>query len=139
MGSLVRYLLLGGAAALQGRYFLSCVASEFRILYRIRYGSAIKYGTIIAMRDSLDSCWDTPIECPMNTLVKSRFMSVMLKLLFAAMLVTSVGCVSVKTEHKIDPIHITMDVNVRLERALEDAFAGLDAKSVAIAEEKGMK
>lgn len=49
------------------------------------------------------------------------------------------GCVSVKTEHRVEPIHITMDVNVRLERALDDAFADLDAQSVAIAEEKGIK
>ncbi len=44
------------------------------------------------------------------------------------------GCVSVKTEHRVEPIQITMDVNVRLERELEDAFGALDARSRKIAE-----
>lgn len=46
------------------------------------------------------------------------------------------GCVSVKTEHRVEPIHITMDVNVRLERELEAAFSDLDAKTKEIAENK---
>ncbi|WPJ95412.1 hypothetical protein SH580_18495 [Coraliomargarita algicola] len=45
----------------------------------------------------------------------------------------SAGCVSVKTEHRIEPIQITMDVNVRLERELEKSFAELDARSREIA------
>ena len=44
-----------------------------------------------------------------------------------------IGCVSVKTEHRVEPIQITMDVNVRLERELEDAFGELDARSQEIA------
>ncbi len=53
-------------------------------------------------------------------------------------LLCGVSCVSVKTEHKIEPIHITMDVNVRLERELADAFSDLDARSreIAIANEQ---
>jgi len=50
------------------------------------------------------------------------------------------ACVSVKTEHRVEPIQITMDVNVRLERELEDSFGALDARSREIAEkhtEKG--
>ena len=50
-----------------------------------------------------------------------------------------VSCVSVKTEHRIEPIQITMDVNVRLERELEDAFADLDARSREIAENQVQK
>ncbi|WP_269523359.1 hypothetical protein [Coraliomargarita parva] len=46
------------------------------------------------------------------------------------------GCVSVKTEHKIEPIHITMDVNLRLEKELDDAFAGLDAKTKQLAKDQ---
>ena len=46
------------------------------------------------------------------------------------------GCFSVKTEHKVEPIQITMDINVKLERELEDAFSGLDARAREIAEEK---
>ncbi|MDQ8194268.1 hypothetical protein QEH59_07515 [Coraliomargarita sp. SDUM461004] len=45
----------------------------------------------------------------------------------------SLGCVSVKTEHRVEPIQITMDVNVRLERELEKSFAELDALSREIA------
>jgi len=39
------------------------------------------------------------------------------------------GCVSVKTEHKIEPIHITMDINVKVDRALDDFFGDLDAQA----------
>jgi len=49
------------------------------------------------------------------------------------------GCVSVKTEHRVEPIQITMDVNVRLERELEDAFGALDARSQEIAENQSEK
>ncbi|MBM4163281.1 MAG: YnbE family lipoprotein [Lentisphaerae bacterium] len=30
------------------------------------------------------------------------------------------GCLSVKTEHEIKPIHITMDVNIKMQKELED-------------------
>ena len=45
------------------------------------------------------------------------------------------GCFSVKTEHRVEPIHITMDVNVRLERELEESFGALDARSRQIAKQ----
>lgn len=45
------------------------------------------------------------------------------------------GCFSVKTEHRVEPIQITMDVNVRLERELEESFGALDARSREIAEQ----
>jgi hypothetical protein len=48
---------------------------------------------------------------------------------------TLTGCFSVKTEHRVEPIHITMDVNVRLERELEESFGALDARSHEIAEQ----
>ena len=35
------------------------------------------------------------------------------------------GCISVKTEHEIKPIHITMDVNLKVQKQLED-FLNLD-------------
>ena len=57
-----------------------------------------------------------------------------------AVLFGASACVSVKTEHRVEPIQITMDVNVRLERELEDSFGALDARSREIAEnhtEKG--
>ena len=49
------------------------------------------------------------------------------------------SCVSVKTENKVEPIQITMDVNVRLERELEDAFGELDARSQEIANNQNAK
>ena len=30
------------------------------------------------------------------------------------------GCLSIKTEHEIKPIHITMDVNIKVQKELED-------------------
>ena len=30
------------------------------------------------------------------------------------------GCLSVKTEHEIKPIHITLDVNLKVQKELED-------------------
>lgn len=47
------------------------------------------------------------------------------------------GCVSVRTEPiEVKPIHITVDVNVKVERALEDFFGGLDAKSATTTHEE---
>lgn len=44
------------------------------------------------------------------------------------------GCLNVKTEPiEVKPIHITVDVNVRVERALDDFFGDLDKKSATIA------
>jgi len=46
------------------------------------------------------------------------------------LLITSVGCLKVKTEPvvvEIKPIHITIDVNLRIDRELEDFFGDLDA------------
>lgn len=44
------------------------------------------------------------------------------------------GCVSVKTEPiEVKPIHITVDVNVKVERALDDFFGDLDKKSTTLA------
>jgi len=76
-----------------------------------------------------------PMSCPMKMRISRTWLHLLPILAFVAL----PGCVSVKTEHRVEPIHITMDVNVRLERALDDAFAELDAQSVAIAEQKGIK
>lgn len=35
------------------------------------------------------------------------------------------GCLSLKTEHEIKPIHITMDVNLKVQKELND-FLDLD-------------
>ena len=47
------------------------------------------------------------------------------------------GCLNVKTEPiEVKPIHITVDVNVRVEKALDDFFGDLDKKSATIAPSK---
>jgi hypothetical protein len=39
------------------------------------------------------------------------------------------GCLNIKTEPiEVKPIHITVDVNVKVEKALEDVFGELDRK-----------
>jgi hypothetical protein len=50
--------------------------------------------------------------------------------MLAALLLVSVasvagGCLSIKTEHEIKPIHITMDVNLKVQKDLEN-FLDLD-------------
>lgn len=43
------------------------------------------------------------------------------------------GCLSVRTEPiEVKPIHITVDVNVKVERALDDFFGDLDKKSAQL-------
>ncbi len=56
-----------------------------------------------------------------------------MKRLFASVVVSAValsGCVNVKTEPiEVKPIHITVDVNVKIDRALNDFFGDLDRKA----------
>ena len=52
------------------------------------------------------------------------------KLMRATVLLASLaslvgGCLSIKTEHEIKPIHITMDVNLKVQKDLEN-FLDLD-------------
>jgi len=52
---------------------------------------------------------------------------------FLAPLMLVGGCVNVKTAPiEVKPIHITVEVNVKVERALEDFFGDLDKKSATI-------
>lgn len=45
------------------------------------------------------------------------------------------GCISVKTEPiEVKPIHITIDVNVKVDKALDDFFGDLDKKSATVNE-----
>lgn len=39
------------------------------------------------------------------------------------------GCLTVRTEHKVEPIHITIDVNLKVQRELDNFFADLDRAS----------
>ena len=41
----------------------------------------------------------------------------------AAAAAMAAGCIHVTTESEIKPIHITMDVNVKVDRELDKAFA----------------
>lgn len=48
-----------------------------------------------------------------------------LGLVLVSMVMLGAGCLSVKTEHEIKPIHITMDVNLKVQKELE-SFLDLD-------------
>lgn len=51
----------------------------------------------------------------------------------AALCLNTGGCLSVKTAPlEVKPIHITVDVNVKVDRALDDFFGDLDRKSTTI-------
>lgn len=52
-----------------------------------------------------------------------RYWRIILPGLVAVMLAG--GCISLKTEHEIKPIHITMDVNLKVQKELND-FLDLD-------------
>lgn len=41
-------------------------------------------------------------------------------------IVATVGCIQLKTESEIKPIHITMDVNLKVDKELDKAFANED-------------
>lgn len=41
------------------------------------------------------------------------------------------GCLNIKTHHTVDPIQINVDVNVKVDQALNDFFGDLDKKSTA--------
>ena len=56
-----------------------------------------------------------------------------LLLLAATLPLLQAGCLNVKTAPiEVKPIHITVDVNVRVEKALDDFFGDLDKKSTTI-------
>ena len=55
-------------------------------------------------------------------------MNTRLTLLVSAALLSAVGCISVKTESEIKPIHITMDVNLKVDKELDKAFADENLK-----------
>lgn len=55
----------------------------------------------------------------------------LLTLAFAPLLLG--GCLNVKTAPiEVKPIHITVDVNVKVEKALDDFFGDLDKKSATL-------
>ena len=50
-------------------------------------------------------------------------MNIRTSLLVSAALLSAAGCLTVKTESEIKPIHITMDVNLKVDKELDKAFA----------------
>ena len=50
-------------------------------------------------------------------------MNIRTSLLVTAALLSAAGCLTVKTENEIKPIHITMDVNLKVDKELDKAFA----------------
>ena len=50
-------------------------------------------------------------------------MNTPVSMLAAIAALCATGCISVKTESEIKPIHITMDVNLKVDKELEKAFA----------------
>ena len=55
-------------------------------------------------------------------------MNIRTSLLVSAALLSTAGCFTVKTESEIKPIHITMDVNLKVDKELDKAFADEDMK-----------
>lgn len=47
----------------------------------------------------------------------------------------TVGCIQVKTEHEIKPIHITMDVNLKVDKAIEESISENERKPPKYAKE----
>lgn len=50
-------------------------------------------------------------------------------LVLSLLALTTVGCLSIKTESEIKPIHITMDVNLKVDKELDKAFADENQQS----------
>ena len=50
-------------------------------------------------------------------------------MLAAAAALCAAGCIQLKTESEIKPIHITMDVNLKVDKDLDKAFADESAQS----------
>ena len=55
-------------------------------------------------------------------------MNIRTSLLVTATLLSATGCFTVKTESEIKPIHITMDVNLKVDKELDKAFADENMK-----------
>ena len=54
----------------------------------------------------------------------------LLRLILLPLLLLLGGCLSLKTEPiEVKPIHITVDVNVKVDKALDDFFGDLDKKA----------
>ena len=52
-------------------------------------------------------------------------------LLFPAAAIAVLGAGCIRTTHEIKPIHITMDINLKVDRALDDFFSDVDEAPAA--------
>jgi len=52
-------------------------------------------------------------------------------ILFPAAAVALLGAGCIRTTHEIKPIHITMDINLKVDRALDDFFSDVDEAPAA--------
>lgn len=55
-------------------------------------------------------------------------MNIRTSLLVTATILSATGCFTVKTESEIKPIHITMDINLKVDKELDKAFADENMK-----------
>ena len=55
-------------------------------------------------------------------------MNIRTSLFVSATLLSAAGCFTVKTESEIKPIHITMDINLKVDKELDKAFADENMK-----------
>ena len=52
-------------------------------------------------------------------------------LLVAAPLLLATACIKLKHEMTIQPVHITVDIRIKIDRELENFFADIDKAAVA--------
>jgi hypothetical protein len=53
---------------------------------------------------------------------KSKAMHAAVPWLWAVLALAGGGCLSIKSEHEVKPIHITMDINLKVDRELDRYF-----------------
>ncbi len=44
----------------------------------------------------------------------------------ACTVISAVGCIKIKHEMTIQPVHVTVEIRVKIDRALEDFFGDID-------------
>ena len=54
--------------------------------------------------------------------MKLTMNTILLRAAAAFAAVTAAGCIQLKTESEIKPIHITMDINLKVDKSLDKAF-----------------
>ena len=80
---------------------------------------------------------DVFVDCTHRNLSHLSFMSLKRAFLLvpvALVFLAAPGCLNIRTHSTIDPVHITLDVNlkVKLDKELADAFGDIDAASKTV-------